>query len=115
MAKTVSPAISTSISDVPRYVWAEVATGDTINALKLVGAGARRAAVQVAGNFGGATVKIQTSNDGTNFADIKDIHNTAVTTTAAAVFEITSAAVYIKPVISGGTSDSVNVTLCIRD
>lgn len=115
MAKTVSPVVDLSIADAPRHIWAELATGDTINALKLTGAGARRASVQVAGTFGGATVKIQTSNDGTNFADIKDIHNTAVSTTAAAVFEITSAAIYIKPAISGGTSDSVNVTMFMRD
>lgn len=115
MAKTVSPAISLSIADAPRYIWAELATGDTINALRLTGSGARRASVQVTGTFGGATVKIQTSNDGTNFADIKDIHNTAVSTTSAAMFELTSAAVYIKPAISGGTGDDVDVTLYMRD
>ena len=115
MAKTVSPVINLDIADAPRHVWADLATGDTINALKLTGAGARRAAVQIAGTFGSATIKIQTSNDGTNFADIKDIHNTAVSATAAAIFEITSAAVYIKPAISGGTGDSVNVTLFMRD
>jgi hypothetical protein len=112
---TVSPAVNLSISDAPRYIWEALATGDTINALKLSGAGARRAAVQIFGTFGGATIKIQTSNDGTNFYDIKDIHNTAVSTTSAAIFEITSAALYIKPVISGGTSDDVDVILHMRD
>lgn len=115
MPKTVSPAINTTIADAPRYLWTALATGDTIDALKLTGIGARRASIQVSGTFGGATVKVQTSNDGTNFADIKDIHNTAISTTAAAMFEATSAAVYIKPVISGGTGDSVNVILHMRN
>lgn len=115
MAKTVSPAIDTSIADAPRHVWAKLATGDTINALKLAGVGARRASVQIAGTFGSATVKLQVSNDGTNFADIKDIHGTVVSATAAAVFEFTNAAIYIKPAIAGGTGDSVNVTLFMRD
>jgi hypothetical protein len=115
MAKTVSPVVNLSISDAPRYIWAELATGDTINGLRLSGTGARRGAVQISGTFGSATVKIQTSNDGTNFYDIKDIHNTAVSTTAAAIFEITSAALFIKPAISGGSADSVNVTLFMRD
>lgn len=112
---TISPVVNLSISDAPRYLWTGIATGDTINALKLSGTGARRGAVQISGDFGGATVKIQTSNDGTNFYDIKDIHNAAVSTTAAAIFEITSAALYIKPAISGGTADAVNVTLYMRD
>lgn len=115
MAKTVSPVVNLSISDAPRYIWSEIATGDTINALKLSGTGARRGAIQISGTFGSATVKIQTSNDGTNFADIKDIHNTAVSATAASIFEITSAALYIKPAISGGTSDAVNVILYMRN
>lgn len=115
MAKTVSPVVNLSISDSPRYIWEALATGDTVNGLKLSGTGARRGAVQIIGNFGGATVKIQTSNDGTNFADIKDIHNAAVSTTAAAIFEITSAALYIKPAISGGTADDVDVILYMRD
>jgi len=45
MAKTVSPTINLDIVDAPRHVWAELATGDTINALKLAGTGARRASV----------------------------------------------------------------------
>ena len=112
---TVSPAMNLDIADAPRHIWADLATGDTINALKLTGTGARRASVQISGTFGSATVKMQTSNDGTNFADIKDIHNTAVSATAAAMFEITSSAIYIKPAISGGSADSVNVTLFMRD
>lgn len=112
---TVSPAVNLSISDAPRYIWEALATGDTINALKLSGAGARRAAVQIFGSFASATVKIQVSNDGVNFYDIKDIHNTAVSTSAAAVFEFTSSALYIKPAISGGSGDDVDVILHMRD
>jgi hypothetical protein len=115
MAKTVSPVVNLSISDSPRYIWEALATGDTINGLKLSGTGARRGAVQISGTFGSATVVLQTSNDGTNFYPIKDIHNTAVSTTAAAIFEITSAALYIKPAITGGTSDAVDVILLMRD
>ena len=112
---TVSPVVNLDIADAPRHIWAELATGDTINALKLMGTGARRASVQISGTFGSATVKMQTSNDGTNFVDIKDIHNTAVSATAAAIFEITSSAIYIRPAITGGTADSVDVTLFMRD
>ena len=112
---TVSPVVNLSITDEPRYIWEALATGDTINALKLSGEGAERASVQVTGTFDGATVKIQTSNDGTNFYDIKDIHNTAVSTSAAAIFEFTSAAVYVAPNISGGNGNSdVDVTLYMR-
>jgi hypothetical protein len=111
---TISPAINLTIADAPRHVWAGMATGDTINALKLINKGAQKAAVQISGTFGGATVKMQASNDGTTFADIKDIHNTAVSTSAAAIFEISSSAVYLRPAISGGTGDSVTATLFMR-
>lgn len=112
---TVSPVVNLSITDAPRYVWEALATGDTINALKLSGTGARRAAVQIFGTLGGATIKMQASNDGVNFYDIKDIHNTAVSTAAAAIFEFTSSAVYIKPAITGGSGDDVDVILFMRD
>lgn len=115
MAKTVAPVISLSIADAPRYIWEDIETGDTLTGLRLTGTGARRGAVQISGTFGGATVKMQTSNDGTNFYDIKDIHGTAVSASAAAIFEITSAALYIRPAITSGSANAVDVTLFMRD
>jgi hypothetical protein len=112
---TVSPLINISITGSPRFVWSGAATGDTLVALPTPNGSSTHAAVQVTGTFGGATVKLQASTDGTNFYDIKDMHGTAISATAAGGFEFVSSAAYLRPAISGGTGDAVDVTVILRD
>jgi len=114
---TVSPVFSTVAApggDVSRVAWAAMATGDTINALAVSAQAAVVGSVQFTGSFGSATVKLQVSNDGTNFVDMKDLANTAISATAAGYFEFTTAGVYLRPAISGGTGDAVTATLALR-
>jgi hypothetical protein len=114
---TVSPIFSTVTApggDVTRVAWAAMATGDTINALTVSAQAAVVGSVQFTGTFGGATVKLQVSNDGTNFVDMKDLTGASVTATAAGYFEFTTAGLYLRPTISGGTGDAVTATLVLR-
>lgn len=114
---TVSPAfdfVSAQAAKVPRVTWADCATGDTINAFAISSQAAIAGAVQFAGTFGGATVKLQASNDGTTFFDVDDLAGTAISTGAAALFEFTSAAMYLRPAITGGTGDAVDVIMVLR-
>lgn len=67
------------------------------------------ASVQVSGTIGGATVVLQGSNDGTTYTTLKDLVGTDLSFTAAGYAEFTSGAAFIKPSISGGTGDSINV------
>ena len=67
------------------------------------------ASVQVAGTFGGATVVLQGSNDGVTYATLKDPSGTNLSFTSAGFAEFSSGAVFIKPSISGGTGDSLNI------
>ena len=69
------------------------------------------ASVQVSGTFGGATVVLQVSNDGVTFATLKDISGNDLSFTAAGYAEFSSGAAFIRPSISGGTGDSLNVTV----
>lgn len=69
------------------------------------------ASVQASGTFGGATVVLQGSNDGVTYATLKDTAGDDLSFTAAGYVEFTSAAVFVKPSISGGTGDSLNITL----
>ena len=114
---TVSPAFSfvqAQSSKVPRTVWADIVTGDTIDPLIVAGQAAVAGCVQIDGTFGGATVGLQASNDGVTYFDIKDLGGTVISTTSAALFEFTTAAVYLRPVVTGGAANAVDVTLVLR-
>lgn len=67
--------------------------------------------VQVSGTFGGATVVLQGSNDGTTYATLKDSQGSDLSFTSAGYGEFSSGAAFIKPSISGGTGDSLTVTV----
>ena len=69
------------------------------------------ASVQVSGTIGGATIVLQGSNDGVTYTTLKDTAGTDISFTAAGYVEFSSAAAFIKPSISGGTGDSINVTV----
>jgi hypothetical protein len=71
--------------------------------------------VQVAGTFGGATIVIQGSNDGTNYHTLTDPQGNAVSFTVAGIEAITENTRYIRPSLSGGDgTTSLTVTLLCR-
>ena len=114
---TVSPVIDfveVQTARVPRVSWTGIVTGDTLEALPLSEPAATAAAIQFSGTFGGATIKLQASNDGTTFADMKDVNNTTISATAAGLFEFRTSALYIRPAISGGSANSVNAIVRLR-
>lgn len=114
---TVDPSFSSVQAQgrtITRTVWADAATGDTISPLGVAGAAGVAGAVQFGGTFGGATAKLQASNDGTTYFDMKDMNGVVISATAAALFEFSTAAVYLRPAVSGGTADAVDVTLMLR-
>lgn len=67
------------------------------------------ASVQVSGTIGGATVLLQGSNDGVTYTTLKNIAGGDLSFNAAGYAEFSSGAAFIKPSISGGTGDSINV------
>jgi hypothetical protein len=67
------------------------------------------ASVQIGGTLGGATIVLQGSNDGTTYATLKDLAGNDLSFTAAGYAEFSSGAAFIKPSISGGTGDNINV------
>lgn len=114
---TITPVFSTVQAQgeiVPRIVWADIATGDTINSIAIPGQAAVAGAVQFGGTFGGATIKLQVSNDNITFFDMKDLSTVTISSTVASFFEFTTSAVYLRPAISGGAANAVDVTVCLR-
>lgn len=96
------------------YRWTDYSTADTSTPIKVQNMQGLAGAVQVTGTFGGATIALQVSNDGTNYATLKDSTGTDITFTAAGMREFSTAALFIKPTSSGGTADNVTVTITLR-
>lgn len=110
---TVTPAI-TPLASVPRVVWSGIITGDTINAFTVSGQWGLAGSVQISGTFGGATVTLQHSNDGSTWFDAKDVSGSTVTATSAAIFEVSLSSLYFRPAVTGGSANSINVIVVFR-
>jgi len=111
---TVSPVLKRTAEGIPYVIWEGIVTGDTLEAFALVDVWGLASSVQIGGTFGGATVKLQQSNDGSTFLDIKDVHGTAVSATANAIFELSLSAAYLRPSIASGSANDVDVILVLR-
>lgn len=70
---------------------------------------------QVIGTFGSATVKLQGSNDGTNWFDLTKRGGTsAASVTSAGGFTVNENPVYLRPSTSGGTGTDVDVIVAVH-
>jgi hypothetical protein len=111
------PAIDptfTPVSGVVQTQWVAASTANTPNALLVKNNAARKASIQITGTFGGATVALQGSNDGVNYVTLKDVTNTAISTTSATLVDFETSVLYLKPLITGGTGDSITITVVMR-
>lgn len=71
--------------------------------------------VQAVGTFGGATVRMQGSNDGVNWHNMTQKGGTtALGFTAAGVHSVNENPIYIRPATVGGTSTDVDVIVAIH-
>ncbi len=95
-------------NNVAVYTWTGLASGDTGQPLR--GPGFTDASYQVGGAFGGATVVIEGSNDGTNYITLVDPFNVALSFTSAALAQVLPISLWIRPRVSGGSAVAINVT-----
>lgn len=103
-----------SASKAKIVTWTAIANADTATPFLPVELDTAIASVQISGTFGGATLTIQQSNDGTNWFTVKTPTNDNVVATAAGMFEVSLSGLYIRPSISGGSGSSINVILVTR-
>ena len=77
---------------------------------------ARHEEVQVTGTFGaGGSISVQGSNDGTNYAILKNAQGTAATFTAAGIQQIVELPRYMRPLVTAGDgTTSLTATLVAR-
>lgn len=90
-------------------VWTPVTEADSCAAVSLPEYGDK--SIQVVGTFGSASVAVQGSNDGTNFEALNDPSSTAIGITAAGIKAVLENTVYVKPVASGGSSQSLTINM----
>ena len=106
--------VPTEVEGSTSYRWTDYSTADEAAPVRLQNMKGLAGAVQVTGTFGGATIALQVSNNGTNFVTLNDAVGAPITFTAAGMREFSTAALFIKPTSSGGTADNVTVTIVLR-
>lgn len=112
----IAPTISVPFQNDDSVVlvqWINVTEADTCSATDDYIRYADRS-VQFEGTFGGATAIIQGSLDGTNFHNLHDPFGNNLSTTSATFAAITELARQYKPTFSGGSSQSITVTLIFK-
>jgi len=111
---TISPNTDGPITTVAVVSWTGISTGDTINSYAIPEEFGAIGCAQITGTFGGATVVMQVSNDNTTWFDLTDLQGAVISATANTFADFSTAAIYIRPSITGGSSDSVNVKVAFR-
>ena len=111
---TISPTQDNPDQNILRFVWSGISTGDTITEAVPPREFPLLASVEISGTFGGATVDMQVSNSGSTYFTLTDTNGQKISTTSAMLVDFSSAGYKFKPSITGGTGDSVTVTLIMR-
>jgi hypothetical protein len=97
-------------NNVAVYSWT-LSTGDV--GLSIQGPGFADRSFQVTGTFGGASIIIEGSNDGSNYYTLDDPFGNALSISSAALKQVTEVAWYIRPRVSGGSGVAITVTAVI--
>lgn len=112
---TISPVVSDVSIDgsVSKVVW-ETVTNANAEGAPIVAVEWADRCISVTGTFGGATLSVAGSNDGTNYYALNNAQGTAATFTAAGVKQIVEVPMYIKPILTGGSGSDVDVIMIAR-
>lgn len=114
---TVAATITDISGDgsVRKIVWASLTTTND-NGAKADWIQWADRSIQFNGTFGaGGTIKLQGSNDGTNWIDLTDPQGNAISKTAASIEACTEIAQFVRPFVSAGDgTTSLTATLVMR-
>ena len=111
---TITPTYGSAGNNIETIVWETLTSADTATAAQPAGLAPLAGSVQATGTFGGATITMQISNDGTNWATLRDATGANLTFSAAGIADFSTAARYVRPSSAGGTGDDVDVTMVLR-
>jgi len=111
---TITPVRGSVHVGIESITWTGLSTADTATGVMVMGTAPIIGSIMVTGTFGGATITLQGSNDGTNYYAINDAAGNTIALTAAGIEDFSTAAAYIRPASSGGTGDDVTVVVTLR-
>lgn len=96
--------------------WTGVTQADTFTPVGPRWADYSDRSVQMVGTFGGATVVLKGSNDGTNYEPLTDPQGNAISKTLSGttIEAVTEATLFVQPTHSGGTGETMAVILVMR-
>lgn len=94
--------------------WADLAVGDSGDAMPF--SQYTDKSVQVFGTFGGATLRVEGSNDGNHWAVLTDPQGNDLLLTTAKIEMVTEATLYVRPNVTGGDgTTSLTVALLCKE
>lgn len=112
----IAPTITTIGSgdgSIKRVVWTPVTEADSCAPVQLANFADK--SIQALGTFGGATVALHGSNDGgVTYAALNTPASVAIGLTAAGIKAVLENTEYVKPVMTGGTNQSLTIALVAR-
>lgn len=112
---TISPVRSKPAGNgIAKVLWETLTESDTAAADVPSSTEPVVASVQVTGTFGGATVVLQGSNDGSTYFTLKDTAGSDISFTAAGAADFSVGCLQIRPSASGGSGQDVDVTVIYR-
>jgi len=85
-----------SASDTGQPIFMDGGSGLLLNVQAVSGGGT---------GFNGGTLTLQVSNDGTNYATLKDVHGTDAEFTVAGIVELSTGAQFIRPLCDASIGD----------
>lgn len=97
---TRQPTVEWPSGGIVRFSWTSLAQNDSGGEVTWLQYADR--SVQVSGTFGGATVVIEGSNDGTNWATLTDPQGNALNITSAKIEQVMEICLHVRPRVSGG-------------
>ena len=68
----------------------------------------------VSSSWGGGSLALQGSNDGTNWVNLTDPFGATIAITANGAAEFNTAMRYIRPLVTGGSGDDIDVFITLR-
>lgn len=112
---TVSATINQVSNNVMRFQWTLTQANALGHPIPERYADFADRSVQIAGTFDSATIVLEGSNDGSNYATLTDPQGNAISKAAAAIEQVTEGVLFARPSASGGgASQSVVVTVVAR-
>lgn len=100
-------------NDIRILTWTPLAKGDTGQPFRMPGWADR--SVQIQGDFDGATVLFEGSNDGTNYFPLTDPQGNAISKTSESLEAVTEMTLWVRPRVSGsGGTTAITVILAVR-